>query len=145
MGSYNRAVVCGYIGRDAEMRYTQGGTAVANFSLATSEKFKGRDGEDREETEWHNIVVWGKTAEAIGEYLKKGRQVLVEGKIQTRKWEDRDGGKRTTTEIRSERIVLLGDGGSSSGAGGGRRSNRAAQTAPADDIPPGVADDDIPF
>ena len=116
MGSMNRAIIIGNIGKDAEMRYTQGGTAVASFSVATTESFKDKDGNKKEDTQWHNIVVWGKTAESIAQYLLKGKQVAIEGKIQTRKWQDKEGKDRWTTEIRADRVVLLGSGGSGSGS-----------------------------
>lgn len=144
MGSMNKAIVIGNLGRDAEMRFTAGGTPVANFSVATSEKWTDREGNKREDTQWHRIVVWGKTAESLQEYLTKGKQVCVEGKLQTREWEDREGRKQRTTEIRADRVVLLGNG---NGTGGGGRRREA--DVPADDghydqaAPP--ADDDIPF
>lgn len=103
MASLNHVVLIGALGKDPEIRYTQSGTAVASFSMATSEKIKGD-----EKTEWHNITAWGKTAEICGEYLSKGKQCCVTGKIQTRKWQDRDGKDHYSTEIVAERVVLLG-------------------------------------
>jgi single-strand DNA-binding protein len=117
MGSVNKAILVGNLGRDAEMRFTSGGTPVATVSLATTERFTDRDGQKREDTQWHRIVIWGKTAESLHEYLTKGKQIYVEGRIQTREWTDKEGKQNKTTEIRADRIVLLGGGG---GGGGGR-------------------------
>ncbi len=108
MASVNKVILVGNLGRDPEVRYTAGGTPVANFTLATNERWTDPAGEKKERTEWHRIVVWGKQAEIAGEYLRKGRQVYVEGSIQTREWNDRDGNKRSTTEVRAQRIQLLG-------------------------------------
>jgi single-strand DNA-binding protein len=117
MGSVNKAILVGNLGRDAEMRFTSGGTPVATVSLATTERFTDREGQKREDTQWHRIVIWGKTAESLHEYLTKGKQIYVEGRIQTRDWTDKEGKQNKTTEIRADRIVLLGGGG---GSGGGR-------------------------
>ena len=145
--SLNKVLLIGNLGRDPEVRYTQGGTAVANFTLATTERWNDPSGERKERTEWHRIVLWGKQAEIAGEYLRKGRQVYVEGSLQTREWTDRDGNKRYTTEIRGQRFQMLG----------GRTDDRAGAPtgtpAPAehDELggppagPDGYADDDIPF
>jgi single-strand DNA-binding protein len=111
MGSINKVILLGNLGRDAEMRYTPGGSPVATLNLATSETWNDKAGQKQERTEWHRIVVWGKTAEALTEYLKKGRPIYVEGKLQTRDWTDKDGQQRYTTEIRADRVVLLGAGG----------------------------------
>jgi single-strand DNA-binding protein len=161
MGSVNKAILVGNLGRDAEMRFTQGGTAVATVSIATTDVFNDRDGQKKEDTQWHRIVIWGKTAESIQPYLTKGKQIYVEGKIQTREWTDKEGKQVKTTEIRADRVVLLGGpGGGSSGGGGGERAarpQRAAYGAPSsgggsmggdmDDMGPIDApnDDDIPF
>jgi single-strand DNA-binding protein len=127
MGSLNKAMVLGNLGRDAELRYTPGGAAVATLSLATTETWNDKAGQRQERTEWHRIVVWGKQAESLAEYLKKGKQILVEGRIQTRQWTDRENAKRFTTEIRADRITLLGGG---NGAPGGRRERAATAAAP---------------
>lgn len=116
MGSVNKAILIGNLGKDAELRYTSGGTPVASCRIATTEKFNDREGNKKEDTQWHNIVIWGKTAEAIHTYLVKGKQIYVEGKLQTRKWQNKDGVDQYTTEVRADRVVLLGGGG---GAGGG--------------------------
>ena len=97
MAGVNKVILVGHLGRDPELRYTQNGQAVANFSLATSESYAKRDGEREERTEWHRIVAWGRLAEICAEYLSKGRQVYIEGRIQTREWEDREVEKRRTT------------------------------------------------
>ena len=95
----NRVTLLGTMGKDPEVRYTESGTAVANFSLATNESWKDKNGEMQEKTEWHQIVIWGKLAEICGQYCHKGKQLYLEGKIQTRKWQDKDGNDRWTTEI----------------------------------------------
>jgi single-strand DNA-binding protein len=157
MGSVNKAILVGNLGRDAEMRFTQGGTAVATVSLATTDIYSDRDGQRKEDTQWHRIVIWGKTAESIQPYLTKGKQIYVEGRIQTREWTDKEGKAVKTTEIRADKVVLLGGGGAS-GGGGGERAARPQRErfAPAgggggqdmhDDLGPMDApnDDDIPF
>jgi single-strand DNA-binding protein len=150
MGSVNKAILVGNLGRDAEMRFTAGGTPVATVSLATTERFTDREGQKKEDTQWHRIVIWGKTAESLHEYLTKGKQIYVEGKIQTREWTDKEGKPAKTTEIRADRIVLLGGGGGGGGEGrGGGRPSReryeggeqAPDAAPVD----APHDDDIPF
>lgn len=108
MASVNKVILVGNLGRDAEMRYTPSGAAVLNFTMATTDRWTDPSGEKKERTEWHRIVVWGKQAEVLHEYLKKGRQIYLEGGLQTREWTDREGGKRTTTEIRARIIQLLG-------------------------------------
>jgi len=109
MASVNRVFLIGNVGRDPEVRYTQNGTAVANFSLATTDTWGGRDGGERQErTEWHNIVVWAKQAEIAGQYIRKGKQVFVEGRLQTRDWVDPQGVKHYKTEIVCRNFQLLG-------------------------------------
>ena len=107
MASMNRATIVGNLGRDPELKYTTSGEAVCNFSVATTAKWKGKDGKEKENTQWHRIVVWGRTAEACGKYLAKGRQVLVEGRIETREWE-KDGQKKYVTEIIANDVQFLG-------------------------------------
>ena len=109
--SVNKVILIGNLGKDPEVRFTQTGSAVANFSIATSEQWNDRDGKRQERTEWHNIVVWGKQAETCGQYLAKGRQVYVEGSIRTRSYDDKTGTKRYVTEIVAQRIRFLGGGG----------------------------------
>src|SRR4051794_31758580 len=119
MGSVNKVILVGNLGRDAELRYTPGGAPVATLNLATTEVWNDKtSGQKQEKTEWHRIVLWGKSAEALSEYLTKGKQIYVEGRLQTRKWQDKDGVEKYTTEIRSDKIVLLGGGGGGGGAGG---------------------------
>lgn len=122
MGSLNKVMLIGNLGRDAELRYTPGGQAVATINIATTERWNDKQGQPKEQTEWHRVVLWGKIAESLEQYLKKGKQIYIEGKLQTRQWDDKDGNKRYTTEIRADRITLLGGpGGSSEGGGGGNR------------------------
>lgn len=149
MGSVNKVILVGNLGRDAELRYTPGGAAVASWSMATTEVWNDKSGQRQEKTEWHKIVLWGKAAESLAEYLTKGKSIYVEGKLQTRQWEDKDGNKKYQTEVRGERIVLLGGGGErgTSGGGGGARRERAPEPSHQDE--PGASepltDDDIPF
>ncbi len=150
MGSVNKVILVGNVGRDAELRYTPGGTAVANLSIATTETWTDKNsGERRDQTEWHRVVLWGKQAETLNDYLKKGRQIYVEGRLQTRQWDDRDGNKRSTTEVRSDRVVLLGR--RRDDAGGGRQgSYEEPSSSPAPRTDPGgggaeLTEDDIPF
>jgi single-strand DNA-binding protein len=149
MGSVNKAILVGNLGRDAELRYTSGGTPVASVRMATTERFTDRDGQKREETQWHDVVIWGKTAEAIHEYLTKGKQIYVEGRIQTREWTDKEGKQARTTEIRADKVVLLssGPGGGGRGGGGGARDRYSEDSGPVDSGGPvdAPSDDDIPF
>ncbi len=140
MAGVNKVILIGNLGKDPELRYTPGGQAVATFSLATGEKWRDKDGNMQDRTEWHNIVVWGRSAENAKEYLSKGRPVYIEGRIQTRSWDDKDGNKRYTTEIVAQRLQFLGgrDQGAQTGAG-----------APPPEAPQpedlGGEDDDLPF
>ncbi len=149
MGSVNKVILVGNLGRDAELRYTPGGAPVATLNLATTEIWNDKGGQRQEKTEWHRVVLWGKTAESLNEYLTKGKQIYVEGRLQTRQWDDKDGNKRYTTEIRGDRVVLLGGGG---GGGGQRQQPQsrtgAAASGPEDHMGEPVSeltDDDIPF
>lgn len=148
MASLNKVMLIGNLGKDPEVRYTASGQAVASFSLATSEKFKNKNGESEERTEWHRVTLWGKLAEIAGEYLAKGKTVYIEGRLQTRKWTDRDGNEKYTTEIVGDRMQMLsGKGEGSSSGGAGRRSEPAggvSETTVSYDEPP-FQDDDIPF
>lgn len=142
MAGINKAILIGNLGKDPELRYTPGGQAVASFSMATSEKWRDKDGVMQDRTEWHNIVVWGRQAEIAKEYLAKGRTVYVEGRIQTRSWEDKDGNKRYTTEIVAQRLQFLG--GRDQGAGQPAQSTEMPPEAPpAGDL--SGEDDDLPF
>lgn len=147
MASVNKVILVGNLGRDPEVRYTTSGTPVANFTMATSDAWKdAASGERKERTEWHRVVVWGKQAEICGEYLRKGRQVYVEGSLQTREWTDRDGHKRYTTEVRAQRVQMLGRPGEPPHADDGERADRAPSSAPAvAEADPGYEEDDIPF
>ena len=154
MGSVNKVILVGNLGRDAELRYTPGGAAVATLNLATTEVWNDKaSGQKQEKTEWHRIVLWGKSAESLSEYLTKGKQIYVEGRLQTRKWQDKDGNDKYTTEIRGDRIGLLGGGGGGGMGGGGRAVQRqpvAAGAGGEHHEPMGepigdLTDDDIPF
>ena len=145
MGSVNQVILVGNLGRDAELRYTPGGAAVATLNLATTEVWNDRNQQKQEKTEWHRVVVWGKQAESLQEYLTKGKQIYVEGRLQTRQWDDKDGNKKYTTEIKADRITLLGGG---SGGGGGRSMDRSGSQMPSgmdDSQMEPITDDDIPF
>ena len=152
--SVNKVILIGNLGKDPEVKYTPSGTAVANFTLATNERYKDKDGQWQDRTEWHNIVAWQRTAEIVGEYLKKGRSVYVEGRLQTRSWDDKDGQKHYKTEIVAQDLVLLGGGREAGeGASAGRSRGAAAsgnefdQRAPAQDVAHSttITDEDIPF
>lgn len=117
MASVNKVILVGNLGRDPELRYTQSGQAVANFTLATTERFSNREGERQERTEWHRIVAWGRTAELCAQYLAKGRSVYIEGRLQTREWEDKEGQKRRTTEITAQSVQFLGGRGQGADTG----------------------------
>lgn len=142
MASVNKVLLIGHLGRDPELRYTPGGAAVANFTLATNEAWTDKAGAKQERTEWHRIVVWGKQAEIVGQYLQKGKQVFIEGSLTTREWNDRDGNKRQTTEVRALRVIMLGRGeGRAEGAGAAGRG----EPTEIDLGPPPQGEDDIPF
>ena len=146
----NKAILVGNLGRAPEVKTTAGGTSVCNLSVATSHRTKDRHGNWGEASEWHRVTCFGKTAENAGNYLKKGRQVYVEGRIQTRKWQDKEGRDRYTTEIVAFEVKFLGGKGDSAGGGqrrqqshGGKREQR--NTAPQSDAELTFADDSIPF
>ncbi len=150
MAGVNKVILVGNLGRDPELRYTQNGQAVANFTLATTENWNDKNGERTERTEWHRIVTWGKLAELCAQYLNKGRTVYVEGRLQTREWEDREGNKRQTTEINAQTVNFLGGGRGEGGGGGAPRGGGdgpGGAGGPAGGPPggPPSADDDIPF
>jgi single-strand DNA-binding protein len=160
--SVNKVILVGRLGRDPETRYTGGGQAVANFSVATDESYKDRNGERQKRTEWHKIVVWGKQAEIAQQYLKKGSLIFIEGRIQSREWQDKEGQKRTSFEIVANNFRMLGgraEGAAASGGGMGGGASRGGEdmeshAAPADDTyggggqapaGPEISDEDIPF
>jgi len=131
--SVNKVILVGNLGKDPDLRYTPSGTAVATFSLATTERYKDRDGNKQEKTEWHNIVAWRQLAEICGKYLHKGKQVYIEGKIQNRSYDDRDGNKRYISEVVVDQMQMLGgrddsQGGGGGGGGAGKSSNQGAQS-----------------
>ena len=140
-GSVNKVILVGNVGQDPELKYTPSGAAVTNFTLATNEVWKDNEGNSQERTEWHRIVLWRKQAESAGEWLKKGRKVYIEGKLQTRSWEDKDGVKRYTTEIVGDTFTMLD---SKSDA------DRQASSSGVGEAPPAANDsaeeeDDLPF
>lgn len=139
MAGINKVILVGRLGRDPEVRYTPSGVAVANFSMATSEEWKDKDtGDKKERTEWHRIVAWRRLGEICGEYLHKGSQIYIEGKLQTRDWEDRDGNKRYTTEIVAQNMQML-----DSPAKGGKAASEE-ERYPVEE-PVSIPEDDIPF
>lgn len=153
--SVNKVLLVGRLGRDPETRYTSGGQAVANFSVATDESYKDRNGERQKRTEWHKIVVWGKQAEIAQQYLKKGSLVFIEGRIQSREWQDKEGQKRTSFEIVATNFRMLGGRGDSGSlaagaSAGAARAEEHDQSALADETfpagaAPEISDEDIPF
>jgi len=155
--SLNKVLLLGNLGRDPEVRYTASGRAVATFTIATSQRWKDQDGNDQERTEWHRVVAWGRLGEICGEYLSKGKQVFIEGRIQSRDWEDQDGVKRTTVEIVASDMIMLSGGGYSEGRSndeGRRRQGPAPAPAKREQPPPRRSDsgayppppeDEIPF
>lgn len=143
MRGVNKVILIGNLGRDPEIRYTRDGTAVANLNIATSDSWKDSDGQRQERTEWHRVVAWDKLAEIAKEYLAKGKQVYIEGRLQTRSWEDKDGHKRYTTEVRADQMVMLGGRG-----GEGEERSAEPPPGPADDFdrePFQAKDEDVPF
>jgi single-strand DNA-binding protein len=145
MRGVNKVILIGNLGRDPEVRYIRDGTAVANMRIATTETWNDQNGQKQERTEWHRIVAWGKLAEIAKEYLTKGRQIYVEGRLQTRSWDDRDGNKRYTTEIKADQLLMLGGRGDA-----GAREAPGAQEAPSPSPTPEsepfqATDDDVPF
>jgi len=147
MASVNKVIIVGNVGRDPELRYTQSGQPVASFSIATNERFKDKDGNWKDRTEWHRIVAWARLAEICGEYLRKGSQVYVEGRIQTRDWEDKEGNKRQTTEIIALGMQMLGRRGEGGGPSVSDDGNQTRGGGGGEDMPqqPSGADDEIPF
>jgi single-strand DNA-binding protein len=142
----NKAILVGRLGGDPEVRHLEGGSIVARLNVATTESYKNRNGERVDETEWHTVNFWGRTAEVAEKYLKKGDMIYVEGRIRTRKWEDKEGNARYTTEIVGQNMTMLGSKGDRP-EGGNQAApptqSPAQESAPADNTPP--ADDDLPF
>jgi single-strand DNA-binding protein len=142
----NKVILVGNLGKDPEVGYTQGGTALCKFSLATGESYVNTAGERQDKTEWHNIIVWGKQGENVGKYLSKGRQVYIEGKIQTRSWDDeKTGQKKYMTEINAQRVVFLGSRADGGGDGGGYEKGGGGPVQGGGGSGIGPDDDDIPF
>ncbi len=135
----NKVILIGNLGRDPEVRFTPSGQAVARLSVATTERWRDQQGQPQERTEWHNVVVWGKQAESCGQYLAKGRQVYVEGRIQSRTYDDKDGNKRTVVEIIAQTVRFLG------GPGAAGRAQDTAASVPPGESPLAPEEDDIPF
>ncbi len=142
----NKVILVGNLGRDPEIRSTASGTPVANLSLATNRRWKDRDGNRQEHTEWHRIVVFGRQAEIAGEYLSRGRQIYVEGRIQTRSWEDRQTGEtKYSTEVVCENFQMLGPKNGAAAKNTGAANEEEPLPAAGDDLGPEPEDDDIPF
>lgn len=139
MAGVNKAILVGRLGKDPEIKYTPSGTAIANFTMATSENYKDKDGQKQERTEWHKIVAFGKLAEICGEYLAKGKQVYIEGRIQTRSWDDKDGNKKYMTEIVANTMQMLGKPDATASSG----QTAAAESSSAQE--PSVVEEDVPF
>jgi single-strand DNA-binding protein len=156
MGSVNKVILVGNLGADPELKYTPSNRPVCNLSVATNEVFKDKSGQRQERTEWHRVTVWGDQAENCSKYLAKGRMVYLEGRLQTRSWDDKDGKKRYSTEVVADRVVFLSGGAGAGEGGGARRSSgggrpgwgeepAGAPSGAADAGPPPPSDDDIPF
>lgn len=143
--SLNKVMLIGNLGSDPVKRYTQSGAAVVNFNIATNERWTGKDGNRQERTEWHKIVVFGAQAENCEKYLSKGRSVFVEGRIQTRDWEDKDGNKRYTTEIVANNVVFLSGQGAGGGSGRDNYGDPGPSASPEANFDQSFNDDDIPF
>ena len=146
MASVNRATILGALGKDVELRHTASGQAVASFSVATSEKFKDKDGSYIDRTEWHAITLWGRLGEVAAEFLAKGKLVYIEGRIQTRKWQDKEGKDRYTTEIVGDKMQLLSpkSAGSDAGSGYQKPASQASSNPYHEEAPPDC-DLDVPF
>jgi len=151
MAGVNKVILVGNLGKDPEVRHLENGAAVANFSIATSESYKDKNGNRQEQTEWHNIVLWRKLAEIAEKYVKKGSLVFIEGRLRTRSWDDKDGNKRYTTEVIASSMQMLdkkGDnnsGGSNSNSGGSSTQNQTSDTSTTKDIVLDEPNDDLPF
>jgi single-strand DNA-binding protein len=145
MSGVNKVILIGNLGGDPTVRFTPTGTAVANFNIATTERFTNKSGEKEERTEWHRIVAWGKLAEICQQYLKKGKQVYIEGRLQTRQWEDQQGQKRQTTEIVANNMQMLGRAGETPSGDFGGSQDFSSEPAPQPANANTADDDDLPF
>ncbi|MBI3755995.1 MAG: single-stranded DNA-binding protein [Deltaproteobacteria bacterium] len=139
MAGLNKVMLIGNLGKDPEIKYTPEGVAIAKFSIATSEQWKDKDGQKQEKTEWHNIVAFRKLAEICGEYLAKGKQIYIEGRIQTRSWDDKDGNKKYMTEIVADRMQMLGRAGETAKGSAGPSPDAGSVSEPT------VIEEDVPF
>lgn len=144
-GSVNKVILIGNLGKDPEVRYLEGGTAVANFPLATSETYKNRNGELTTSTEWHNIVVWRRLAEITEKYLKKGNKVYIEGKLRTRSWQDQDGNNRYTTEVVADNLTMLGVKNEGVDSGTKPEASNSVNPPSGDFTTSADEEDDLPF
>jgi single-strand DNA-binding protein len=145
MASVNKVILVGNLGRDPELRYIPSGQAVANFTLATNERWRDKEGNNQERTEWHRIVVWGKSAENCAQYLQKGRSVYIEGKLQTQEWEDKEGNKRKTTEIVAQTVQFLGGRGGAEPGGGPAGDSGSFGAGSGGGGPSGPPSSEVPF
>lgn len=145
MASVNKAILIGNLGKDPELRYTSSGQAVASFSLATTDRYKDKDGNWQERTDWHNIVVWGRQGETAKEYLSKGRSAYIEGRIQTRSYDDKEGNKKWITEIVASRVQFLGGRGEGGSKSGEASDSGAGETQTVTEPLVNQEDDDLPF
>ena len=151
MASVNKAIILGNLGQDPELRHTASGKAVTTLRIATNESWTDQSGERQEKTEWHSVVVWGRQAENCHKYLKKGRTAYIEGRLQTRKWQDKSGGDRYSTEIVADRVQFIGggggggEGGGYGGGGGGNYGGGGGGGGGGYDGPPPASDSDVPF
>ncbi|PSR06041.1 MAG: single-stranded DNA-binding protein [Bacteroidetes bacterium SW_10_40_5] len=149
--SVNKAILAGHLGKDPEIRYTSANVPVANFSIATNQVYRDKNGENQDTTEWHNIVAWNKLAEVAEKVLKKGRLVYVEGRLQTRQWEDKEGNTRYTTEVRADNMTLLGGGKKDDDQGqpayqeGRQAASSQGEQASGPPEEESQGDDDLPF
>src|SRR5881394_2859211 len=143
MGSVNKVILIGNLGADPELKYTPTNRPVCNLSLATNEVFKDKSGQRQERTEWHRVTVWGESAENCSKYLAKGRTVYIEGRLQTRSWDDKEGKKRYSTEVVADRVVFLGSGSGDKGRSNGWPAAGAGEEPPPG--PAGASDEDLPF
>ncbi len=144
-GSVNKVILIGRLGADPELRYTSSGTAVATLRMATNESWTGKTGQKEERTEWHRIVLWAKLAELAGQYLSKGRQVYIEGRLQTRSWDDRDGNKRYTTEVVGNSMQFLGGPSERKGESPDLPADLPPPPEDLGTSPSSSSDDDVPF
>lgn len=143
--SVNKAILIGRLGKDPDLRYTPAGKAVASFSLATSERWSGQDGEKKEATTWHNIVAWGRQAEVLKEYMHKGSQIYIEGRISNRSYDDKEGNKKYISEVVVQNFQFLDSKSSGSGSQAANEQQAPAGAPPAPPAGPGSDDDDLPF